>query len=308
MFAARPYVAKRLAGRVLLTMSLLYPASRCPADDVTVIQYGSPRELCKLSTRKINESSGLAISRLSNDRIWTHNDSGDEARIYCINWQGEHLGTCKLKKIKAVDWEDMCSYVIDGRPKLLLADVGDNGLRRKSCRLNIVDEPADPTDDRSKVQVLRFRYATGPTDCEAVAVDPVRREVLLIEKKFALTCRVFVLPLPTDDQGKDDLIAKPIARITVPLVTAADVSPDGLRAMVLTLGQAFEFTRRRDQTWADVFRAPPRVIDMPARRQGEAICYAGNGRDLLLTSELTPTPLFLVPAHPVGEVNDGDRD
>lgn len=264
------------------------------AGDKTSLQYDRPRQLCTLKTNKISESSGLAVSRRDPNLLWTHNDSGDDARIYCIDRQGNHVGTCKLKKTKAVDWEDMCSYVIDGRPKLLVADTGDNLVIRKSCRLYIIDEPQNPQDDVSRVQSIRLRYSTGPTDCEAVAVDPILREILFVEKRFALTCRVFQAALPAEGDERD-LLAKPIARINLPLVTAMDIAPDGSRAIVLTLGQAFEFTRSKGQTWQSAFRAKPRTINMPARRQGEAICYATNGYDLLLTSEKTPTPLFLVP-------------
>ena len=266
------------------------------AGDATSIQYGRPRLLCMLKTKKITESSGLAVSRRDPNLLWTHNDSGDDAHIYCIDRQGKRVGTCKLKKTKAVDWEDMCSYVIDGRPKLLVADTGDNLAIRKSCKLHIIDEPQNPKDDVSRVQSIRLRYSTGPTDCEAVAVDPTLREVLFVEKRFALTCRVFQASLPADGDERD-LLAKPIARIYLPLVTAMDIAHDGSRAIVLTLGQAFEFTRSKGQTWQSAFRARPRTINMPARRQGEAICYAADGYDLLLTSEKTPTPLFLVPTN-----------
>ncbi len=264
------------------------------AGDVTSIQYGRPQQLCTLKSKKITESSGLAVSRRNPNLLWTHNDSGDDAHIYCIDRQGKRVGTCKLKKTKAVDWEDMCSYVIDGRPKLLVADTGDNLAIRKSCQLHIIDEPQNPQDDVSRVQSIRLRYSTGPTDCEAVAVDPTLREILFVEKRFALTCRVFQASLPADGDERE-LLAKPIARINLPLVTAMDIAHDGSRAIVLTLGPAFEFTRSQGQTWQSAFRARPRTIPMPARRQGEAICYAADGYDLLLTSEKTPTPLFLVP-------------
>jgi len=75
-----------------------------------------------------------------------------------------------------------------------------------------------------------------------------------------------------------------------------DVSKDGKRAIVLTLGQAFEYTRGQDEDWATAFKRKPRTIDMPARKQGEAICYGSDGNDLYLTSEFSPCPLFLVKA------------
>lgn len=259
-----------------------------------MIVYREPIELCRIKSKKINESSGIAASRRHPNLFWTHNDSGDKPRIYCINREGKYLGTCKFDKAGAVDWEDMCSYELNGKSKLLVADVGDNLTRRRSYRLYIIDEPESPTKDAKKVQVVRLRYSTGPINCEAVGVDAVSGKLLLVEKKRWITCRVFMADLPKD--GDKELIAKPIGKIGVPIVTAMDISPDGKRAIVLTLGQAFEFSRAENETWQDAIAKKPRTIDMPARKQGETICYGANGRDLYLTSELTPTPFFFVEA------------
>lgn len=264
------------------------------------ITYRQPIELGRIDSKKIYESSGLAVSRRDPGRFWTHNDSGDKPRLYCIDRRGKYLGTCRLEKAGAVDWEDMCSYELDGHPKLLVADVGDNLVRRKSCRLYIIDEPKSPTKDAKHVQIVRLRYSTGAIDCEAVGVDAPSRKILFVEKRRWISCRVFMADLP--GPAETELVAKPIGTIGVPIVTAMDISPDGRRAIVMTLGQAFEFTREGNETWQDAIARKPRKIDMPARKQGEAICYGANGRDLYLTSELRPTPMFFVEA-----VQAGDR-
>jgi hypothetical protein len=64
---------------------------------------------------------------------------------------------------------------------------------------------------------------------------------------------------------------------------------------VLTYGHAYEFTREGDDSWRDAFQGQPREILMPARRQGESICYGSDGRTLYLTSERLPVPLWEVP-------------
>ena len=257
------------------------------------IQYAPPVELCRLENRKINESSGVAASRLHPNRFWTHNDSGDKSRLFCFDREGKHLGTCRLKDASVYDWEDMCSFHLDGKAKLLVADTGDNATKRKACYLHILDEPENPKTDVKRFHTVRLRYETGAVDCEAIGVDVHSRTIILIQKKIGLTCQVFAAPLPDPDQS--DVLAKQIATLRIPIVTSMDISADGNRAIVLTLGQAFEFTRKSGQSWQEAFRAVPRTVNMPPRRQGEAICY-GNGRlDLYLTSERSPTPLFMVP-------------
>ena len=120
---------------------LMLLASAAMSDD---IRYDEPRQLSRLENRDVNESSGLAASCIYPDRFWTHNDSGDRPRLFCFDVKGNHVGSLELKKAKAVDWEDMCSYERDGKPRLLIGDIGDNGSRRKSCRLYLVDEPQEP--------------------------------------------------------------------------------------------------------------------------------------------------------------------
>jgi hypothetical protein len=80
-----------------------------------------------------------------------------------------------------------------------------------------------------------------------------------------------------------------------------DISPDGLRAIVLTYGDAFEFVRGPKETWEQGFARPPRRVQMPQRVQGESICYGPDGKTLYLTSECknknsaSPSPLLEVP-------------
>jgi hypothetical protein len=130
-----------------------------------------------------------------------------------------------------------------------------------------------------------------------LAVDTERREILLIEKRLALSCRVFRLPLSAGE-GTSVAVAEQIARLRLAIVTAMDVAPDGSRAIVATLGQAYQFGRLPAEDWSAAFTRPPNVVSLPPRRQGEAICYGPDGANLFLTSEQRPTPLFRVPALP----------
>lgn len=276
----------------LFPMALLAAFAQEWAQAETLPAYAEPSKIATLENDKINESSGLAVSRRAGNRFWTHNDSGDKPRLFCFDQQGRHLGTSKLKDAKAVDWEDICSFELDGRAWILIADTGDNGVRRKSCRLYLAEEPKSPGDEIDQVHQFRLTYSSGPMDCEAIGVDATSRKLLLVEKRRWITCRVFEAELPR--LGQKDVVAHPIASVNLPMVTAMDVSPDGRRAIVLTLGQAFEFHREQVESWSDAFNRKPRTIGMPARRQGEAICYGADGNELFLTSELTPTPFFKV--------------
>lgn len=267
-------------------------------EELPSVAYQEPEEICAIDSKEIGESSGLAASRRWPNVFWTHNDSGDKPRLFAFDTRGKIVGTVNLNEAQNFDWEDMASFTLDGEPLLLVGDIGDNAKKRPYCTLYLCSEPQSPGDGKlPAVRPIYYSYEGGPTDCEALAVDPVRREILFVEKRLALSSRVYLLPIPA--KGDDDIqLATKLGRISVPIVTAMDISPDGLRAVVMTLGNAYEFSRRPEETWAEAFARPRRTIVMPTRRQGEAICYGHDGKTLFLTSEKLPTPLFRVAPKP----------
>ena len=238
----------------------------------------------------------MAASRLRPGLLWTHNDSGDQARIFAFDLQGRDLGTYPIDGARADDWEDMAAFPMGGVSCLLLADVGDNRSSRAHGTLYLVSEPdVQQARKASLLQTVKFRYENGPHNCEAVGFDPSRREVLLVAKQIALSSSVHVIRWPAAGTT-DQVIARAIGTIPIPVVTAMDISPDGRRAVILTYGDAYEYVRGGDENWEQALAAPVRRIVMPDRRQGESICYGNDGQTLYLTSEKLPTPLFEVRA------------
>ncbi len=272
-----------------------------PPDAAGRIAYGPPRHLAELANRAIDESSGLACSRRKPGLFWTHNDSGDAARVYLLDLQGRDLGSCELAGVeRAWDWEDMASFSWRGKPYLLVGDVGNNGLSAPFQVLYLIEEPGTDAENRllaekvPVVQTIQFSYDDDHRDCEAVGVDPTDRTILLATKHYEAKCHIYVLPWPKNDP-KATVVARRIATVDLPLVTAMDVSPDGRRAVLATYLHAHEFVRKADEDWAAAFARRARVIRLPLRVQGESICYGPDGKTLYLTSEKQPAPLWEVP-------------
>jgi len=292
----------RFTGAVLacLLPAILAAESDTRPAEPEKIEYGKPTKLCDLANRKIGESSGVACSRRREDVFWTHNDSGDRARIYAFDTDGKDLATFDVKGARARDWEDMASFRIGNRSFLLLADVGDNARNRKTCQIYIVPEPAIGKSGKpvrgttAAAMKIDFAYEDGPHDCESVAVDTGARKIYLAGKESPLKAKIYELPLPNRSTTRV-LKAKAVANIPILFATAMDISPDGLRAVILTYAAAHEFTRKPDQTWAQGFSKRRRTVKMPPRRQGESLCYGPDGKTLYLTSEKLPTPLWQVP-------------
>jgi hypothetical protein len=268
-----------------------------------VIQYGQPKELCKLKDERINESSGIAASIGNKDAFWTNNDSGDSARIFLFNKNGDSIAVVNLKGITAVDWEDVASFKLGKDGYVLIADTGDNARRRKNYTLYIIHEPLISMKSAGNseavslevepVSTIIFNYEEGTHDCESVAFDPTDSTVYLVSKDPG-ECKVYSMPLPLEGSTKPS-VAKAIATLKLTYPTAMDISPDGRRAVVLTYADAYEFSRSNGETWGQAFSREPRRLKMPARKQGESICYGLDGKTLYLTSEGTAQPLWEMP-------------
>lgn len=257
------------------------------------IQYAAAKQLCELEERDIGESSGLIASVRHPGVFWTHNDSGHDPKLYAFDRQGKHLGTCKVDKAKCEDWEDIASMQINGQSYLVVGDVGDNLKKRDNCRLYFVPEPETPKGESKAEYTLDFIYQNGPIDCESIAYDVQQHQIILIEKvMLGVSSRVYAVQLPTVLTKRMEATAKLISRIPVVMATGMDISSDSVRLIIGTYGPGYEYVRQPEQTWEDVFTKPGRIISLPQRRQGEAICYGGDGQSLFLTSEKKPTPLF----------------
>lgn len=263
------------------------------------VRYLPGVKLCDLQNTAVNESSGVAYGWRNPGIFWSHNDSGDSARVFAFNTQGQDMGTYSISGATARDWEDMCSFQIGGQQYLLISDVGDNSVVRDDYMLYLVAEPAaSPAGGTLPVaRSFGFTYEDGRHNCEAVAFDTTENIIYLISKEGP-PCKVYALPLPAS--SGTGFVFTTVATLDsgkIPsVVVGMDISPDGRRVTVLTYGEAYEFSRAAGESWATAYSRAPRLIDVPSRAQGESICYGADGRSLYLTSEILPAPLQFVEA------------
>ena len=267
----------------------------------------------------IDEASGLAPSRRRTDLLWVINDSGGGPYLYAGGLDGRDLGRVALDA-NNIDWEDLASFELDGTPYLLVADVGDNYSWRPGVTLYLLEEPflegarfADGTQV-SPSWIMRLRFEDGPADCEGVAVDVERKEILLLTKR-TVPPRLYVAPL---GERHDDptatpapLVAKRVAVVDgIPQPTEADyledpeaggwrscptglsLSPDGRRAVVTTIKDLYIFERGATEDWGSAFSRLPVRVRAPPMSVTEAGCFAHDEDAFYLTTEGRPAPLF----------------
>lgn len=253
-------------------------------------------DVVHLEESDLRESSGLTVSNRPSSFFWTHNDSGGEARLYAFDRRGGKTGHVKLKSTDMNDWEDVAGFLDGDVPRLLVADTGDNDSKRSDVRLYLFEEP-DPkkktTLGSREVQTIRVTYPDGAQDCEAVAVDVVRKAIILVTKTKLPLCGVYTIPLPSIEQGTDDYAttAKRVTSLPIPMVTALDIDPINGDLWLVSYFQTFCFRcPDRGMHLQRQFSSLPEAYELPRWRQIEAVAIDPS-HNVWVTSEGKHAPL-----------------
>lgn len=262
-----------------------------------------------LTSKQLNEASGLAISRRVAGRLWAVNDGGDGPRLFALSHDGQLQATVMVDGAQNIDWEALDSAVIDGRPTLLVADIGDNAAQREHLQLYLLDEPKLDEHRASVRRTLTITVADGARDFEAAAWDPISESIILLSKRDAPP-RLYSVPL----NGADTVTAKFLGTVTtVPPDTAADraadpkwghlrdqptalsIADDGQLIVVTTYKDSHAYSRKPEQTIATALAEAPLTIDTPQFLQTEAAALSADSRMLTVLSERLPALMATVP-------------
>jgi len=69
--------------------------------------FGNAEIIAHISSKEINESSGLAVSQCQKDVFWTHNDGGGKRQVlYAMTRTGQPLGEFRITGAVLEDWEE----------------------------------------------------------------------------------------------------------------------------------------------------------------------------------------------------------
>jgi myo-inositol-hexaphosphate 3-phosphohydrolase len=235
----------KLAFIFLFFSLLLFGFNRDPGQTITKAAAelqapGVTAQAVKTGTlsKKIRESSGLEETG-SPGVFFTHNDAGNPAELYKIDAKGKVLATLPVAGAENVDWEDITR---DNQGNIYIADTGDNDNKRKHLRIYKLDH-----GDPENVSQINFVYGDSKTsttgkasyefDCEAIFWHRSRLYLVTKDRDKGVDARIYEL---ADTAG--DHVAKLISHYPVNApVTAADMSPDGKRLMLLSVGKIHLF-------------------------------------------------------------------
>ncbi len=271
----------------------------------------------------VAEMSGIVKSPQFENVWWVHNDSGDEPRVFAIDstgavhlapwrrenfavgrrldttdrapWPGLHLGTAAH-----VDYEDIA--VEDST--LYLADIGNNGNARRDLGIYVIREPYYYARRTRPIRHLPVAYpdqeaipaADWHFDAESLFVDDGTLYVLTKhregQKIDALEPGTKLYRL-NDAQAHEVNVLRLVDRHeTIPVPTAAALSPGGNRLAMLCTTGVWLFPRPSDDTrWLST--EPTRLEFSPDRlKQAEGITW-DDSQTLRITNE--QRDVFVVP-------------
>jgi hypothetical protein len=235
---------------------------------------------------ELPEGSGLAASRSTAGRFWSHNDSGEPV-LYSLDGEGRVTGRLKVSGATVEDWE---AIAVGSCPKgtcLYVGDIGDNEAKRQRITVYRITEPTAAAGSAATVDVFHATYPDGAHDAESllIAADgrlhivtkgdtgPVALYRFPTELQSGTTMRLERVGAPrtTDSSPRDERI------------TDGSVSPDG-RWIALRSNQSVTFYAATDLL-AGNWRESGRVTLTPlAEPQGEGITF-GPGNSVYLISE-----------------------
>lgn len=232
----------------------------------------------------VDEASGLAASINRPDFLWTHNDSGDEARLFLINHQAEVINEYHLKGAKNRDWEDIATGP-GPDPSYNYIYVGDIGDNRALYKTKIIYRLKEPTVESpqniEEYDKIEFEYPDGKRDAESLFVDPQTKDIYIMSKRED-QIGIYVASYP--QSTSEVIMLKKLGKVPFYNTVAADISADGEEILLKTYSE-IRYWKRNGRSIADTLLSSSRVIPYKPEPQGEAIAFAKNGSGFFTLSE-----------------------
>lgn len=227
--------------------------------------------------RDIPEGSGVAASRRTPGRFWTHNDSG-QGGLVAVNERGSVTGHVQLPGIAIDDWEAIAVGPCTGGSCVYIGDIGDNEAGRPQITIYRFREP-DGAGRAAAAEVFHATYPDDAQDAETLLVTP-KGDILVVTKGETGPVALYRFPagvkpgstvkLERVGKPRDGGKASPDDRIT-----DGAISPSGARVVLRTQG-ALIFYSASDLlagNWREQGRFGLRALGEP---QGEGVTFADD--------------------------------
>lgn len=233
--------------------------------------------LSSIKDRRLEEASGMDMSYKQPGYFWTHNDSGDTARIFLINRDGEIKATIFLEGLVNRDWEEIVSVEMDGKSWLYICEIGDNRAIYPSLMIHRIEEPMTGEDTImivpfESIETMEFNYPNGARDAESMFYDFNTGELVLVTKREE-HCFVFSFPFKP---GQSHLLPEPIGILPSRNFVAADMRPNG-EIVLKNYDEIFYWPADNEPAGQRMVKGFYKKIPYKPEPQGESICWDADG-------------------------------
>ncbi len=231
----------------------------------------------------------MVASRTHPGLLWTHNDSGDKARIFLIDSLGRHRATVSLKGISNRDWEDIAvgPGPEDGKTYVYVGEIGDNLARHEYKYVYRFQEPVISTQDitveLSQIDSIKFKLPDGIRDCEALMIDPHTKDLYIFSKRESAV-NLYRLAYP-QSTAKILIAEKVLEALPFTLIVAADWSADGKEILIKDYEQVYYWRRSNHEPITELLKAQPILLPYHQEPQGESIAFDYWGKGYYTLSE-----------------------
>lgn len=284
----------------LIIIILVYALPSCSKNTVEMedillteldsIPFGSRELSGTIDNKDIDEASGLVASIQHPGYFWTHNDSGDEARLFFIHESGKTQAQVTISGARNRDWEDIALSFdpITQNSTLWIADIGDNRAQYSYVTLYMVEEPSfEITHDTilSVTKKMTLVYPDGPRDAETLMTDPKTQDIFVLSKREP---EVSLYRIQYPYPQSDTIILEKVLTLPVTQIVGGDISGDGSEILIKNYDTVYYYTRQPDETPIDAMRKTPVILPYIREPQGEAICFSFDKRYFYTLSEKSP--------------------
>ena len=267
--------------------------------------------LSRLGSKDLDEVSGMTTASASGT-LWLHNDSGDGPFLYAVESKtGTLRAIVKVRGAKSEDWESL-THGPGGF--LYVGDIGDNDEERREVALYRLKEPPIPRPAGARregraysgdISTFPLVYPDRPHNAETLLCHPKTGALYILTKEKDGGSEVFAVPSLARPGVRQ--VLRRVGRFRLPAPTPADrarhhggllvtdgaISLDGREIAVATYSRLLLYAVPPGKPLEAALSSRPRSFPLPADlAQCEALCYAEDGKSILLTGEGEGAPLY----------------
>ena len=226
----------------------------------------------------IDETSGIADSKINDGFLWVQEDSGNPPELFLTGHDGKVLKKVFIKDVVNRDWEDMA---ISGN-EIFIADIGDNNLVYQQYSIYYFPEPSSSIDTIKNAATIAFQYPDGAHDAEAFIVDGDTKDIYIITKRDN-AAKIYKITYPYKTAGVNTTSL--VGSLSYTGVVSAAISPDGKEILVKTYFGINYYKRSAGQSITQALQSTPKTVPYTIEPQGEAICFNKNNTGFYTLSE-----------------------